>query len=91
MIRNFNLKIIKFIVLIIILYQIKFNFIKNLKNIKVCLCTVGKDENKYITEFVEHYNNYGIDKIYLYDNNDVDGEYFQDKIKNFIDNGFVEI
>lgn len=62
-----------------------------MKNIKVCLCTVGKDENKYITEFVEHYNNYGIDKIYLYDNNDVDGEYFQDKIKNFIDNGFVEI
>ena len=29
------------------------------KNIKVCICTIGKEENKYIREFVE----YGV--IYL--------------------------
>ena len=68
----------------------KFTF-KNYKNIKVCLCTIGKDENKYIIEFVEHYKKYGIDKIYLADNNDINGEYFEDKIKDYIDNGFVEI
>ena len=64
------------------------------------------DPNKYINpkyenqlclsdakfnEFVEYYKNYGIDKIYLNDNNDIDGEHFEDEIQNFIDNGFVDI
>jgi len=42
----------------------------------VCLCTLAKLENKYIREFVNHYKNYGVDKIYLYDNNDINGEKF---------------
>ena len=37
---------------------------------KVCLCTFGKQENRYIREFVSYYKKIGIDKIYLlYDNN----------------------
>ena len=63
----------------------------NIKNLKVCVCTLGKQENKYILEFVEHYKNYGIDKIYLYDNNDLDGERFENIIGDYIDNNFVEI
>ena len=64
---------------------------KYYNKVKICLCSIGKDENKYIIEFVEYYKNYGIDKIYLADNNDINGEHFEDKIKKYIDNGFVEI
>ena len=60
-------------------------------NLKICVCTLGKDENRYIKEFVEHYKNYGIDKIYLYDNNDIDGERFDDVISEYINNEFVEV
>ena len=67
----------------------KFSKIK--KNIKVSICTLGKNENRYIREFIEYYKNYGIDQIFLYDNNDENGEKFEEVIKDFIDNGFVKI
>lgn len=62
-----------------------------LSNLKVCLCTLGKNENRYITEFVEHYKSYNVDKIYLYDNNDIDGEKFEDVIGKYVENEYVEI
>ena len=62
-----------------------------LSKLKVCICTLGKDENRYITEFVEHYKKYGVDKIYLYDNNNIDGERFEDVIGKYVDNQYVEI
>jgi hypothetical protein len=46
---------------------------------------------KYIREFVEFYEKHGIDKIFLYDYNDIDGENFEEVIKDYIDKGFVEI
>ena len=58
---------------------------------KICLCTLGKNENKYIKEFVDHYKNYGIDKIIIYDNNDVNGEKFEELLMQYIKIGFVEI
>ena len=58
---------------------------------RVCLCAVAKEENKYIREFIEHYKKYDIDKIYLFDNNDKNGEQFEDVIMDFIKNGFVEL
>ena len=61
------------------------------KNLKVCLCSVAKEENRYVREFVEHYKKYGIDKIYIYDNNDINGEKFEDVINDYIKSGFVEI
>ena len=69
----------------------KFILYENGNNIKVCVCTVGKQENKYIREFVDYYKKYGIDKIFLYDNNDEDGESFEEVIKDYIDKGFVQI
>ena len=33
---------------------------------KICLCTIGKHENKYIVEFIQHNKNFGVDKIYIY-------------------------
>ena len=62
-----------------------------LNNLKICVCTLGKEENRYITEFVEYYKNYGIDKIYLYDNNDIEGERFENVIGKYVNNKFVEI
>lgn len=58
---------------------------------KVCLCAVAKEENKYIREFIEHYRKYDIDKIYLFDNNDKNGEHFEDVIMDYIKSGFVEL
>ena len=58
---------------------------------RICLCAVAKEENKYIREFVEYYQKYDIDKIYLFDNNDEDGEKFEDVIDDYIKSGFVEL
>ena len=75
-----------------------FDIIKNIKNekqiipnIKVCVCTLAKLENRYIREFVQHYENYGVDKIFLYDNNDINGEKFEEVINDYIKKGFVEV
>ena len=59
--------------------------------LKVALCTISKNENLYIREWVEWYKNLGISKIFLYDNNDLDGERFEDVINDYIEEGFVEI
>ena len=64
---------------------------KNNKNVSVCICTLGKQENKYIREYINHYLKYGVDKIFLYDNNDINGERFEDVIKDYIDKKFVKI
>lgn len=61
------------------------------RNIKVCICTLGKRENRYIREFIDHYNKYGVDKIFLYDNNNIDEERFETLISDYIENNFVEI
>ena len=61
---------------LIIIFEIYFYIFQNLKesktskNTKICICTLGKEENRYIREYVQHYKDYGVDKIYLYDNND---------------------
>jgi len=64
---------------------------KIIKEIKVCVCTLAKLENKYIREFVQHYEKYGVDKIFLYDNNDIDGEKFDEVLFDYIEKGFVQI
>ena len=58
---------------------------------KVCLCVIGKNENLYIREFIDYYKNLGYNHIYLYDNNDINDEKFDDVIKDEIDNGFVSL
>ena len=58
---------------------------------KVALCCIGKNENRYIREYVDHYRTVGVDKIFLFDNNDPDGERFEEVIQPEIDSGFVEI
>lgn len=55
----------------------------------VLLCGIGKMENNYIREWVEHYKELGFKNICLFDNNDVDGERFEDEIGDYIESGFV--
>ena len=66
-------------------------YIRKKNKIKVCLCAIGKNENKYILEFVEYYKKYNIDKIFLYDNNDINGEKFTDILSDYIKLNFVQI
>ena len=59
---------------------------------KVAICAIGRLENRYAVEWVEHYNALGVDKIFIYDNNRVeDGELFADVLQPYIETGFVEI
>jgi len=74
--------------LLLIMYK---KIINNFNEIKVCLCTIGKLENNYIIEFVEHYINYNVDKIFLYDNNDINGERFEKILDIYIKNNYVEV
>jgi hypothetical protein len=64
---------------------------KTTSSLKICVCTVGKKENRYIREFIEFYKNNGVDKIFLYDNNKVDGEKFNEVINDYINSSFVDV
>ena len=62
------------------------------KNGKVAVCAIGRLENRYAREWVEHYNALGVDRIFIYDNNRVDdGELFADVLQPYIEAGFVEV
>lgn len=61
------------------------------KELKTLVCCIGKNENRYVREYVEWYKKIGLTHIRLYDNNDIDGERFEDSIGDYIDSGFVEL
>jgi hypothetical protein len=91
--NNKNNKLIVFIFFFILIkvflkYSILNNYNKN-NNIKVCICAIGKNENLYIKEFVNHYKKLGYNSIFLYDNNDIGEERFEDVIQSEINDGFV--
>ena len=90
---NLNKKIKWFFFLTNIFFCIFLIFIKiNInKFLKVCLCTIGKKENLYASEFVNHYKKIGYDKVFIYDNNDIGDEKFEDVLDKQISNNFVEI
>ena len=75
---------------IIFVLFIYFKFMK-INKLKVCLCTIGKLENLYVREYISHYIKYGVDKIFIYDNNDLNGERFENVINDYIENDIVEI
>jgi hypothetical protein len=58
---------------------------------KVALCVIGRLENQYALEFVEYYKSIGFDKIFIYDNNHNGEERFEEVIKKYVDEGFVEV
>ncbi len=70
----------------LIIYESKQEPIK-----KVCLCLIAKKENKYIIEFIEYYKKFGIDKIFLYDNNDINAERFDNILSDYTKTNYVKI
>lgn len=58
---------------------------------KVALCCIVHNENKYLKEYIEHYKKIGFSKIFIYDHNDIDGEHPEDVLQDYIDENFVEI
>lgn len=58
---------------------------------KIAICAIYKNENIYLREWVEHHKRLGFDKIFLYDNNPVDGEYPHQVIGDYITEGFVDV
>ena len=55
------------------------------------ICIIVKNEINYLKEFVKHYKELRFDKIYLYDNNDINQENYIDLLKEEINSNFVEI
>ena len=62
-------------------FKIKTNNISP-KGKGICICSIIKNENLYIKEFIDHYLLLGVNKIIIYDNNDINGEHLNDIIKN---------
>ena len=77
------------------LFYIIFYASKIKTNIKVkfktLLCVIAKEENRYIREFIDYYRKMKINKIILYDNNDLDGEKFDLIINKEIEDKYVKI
>lgn len=57
----------------------------------VALCAIGRRENRYAVEWVEHYKSLGFDHIIICDNNHEGEEYFEEVLQPYIDEGYVEI
>ena len=81
-----NKFIIFSLLIIVIIIDILFK-----SNTTICLCVIAKNENLYVREFVEYYFKIGYNKIFIYDNNDKDGETFDTVIKDYIKKNFVKI
>lgn len=47
---------------------------------RVIVCAMAKNEHLYINEWVKHYFKLGVDKIYLFDNDDTEAKYIGDYI-----------
>ena len=87
-VKNSNIFILlKILFIFIMIFNIFIKYIK----INVCLCVIGKKENLYILEFVEHYKNLGYKHIFIYDNNDINEERFEDVVYSYIKKHFISI
>lgn len=53
----------KYHVLVLVFLIYSFLNLNMFKKLHVCLCTIGKQENLYVREFVNFYLNKGVDKI----------------------------
>ena len=70
----------------------KKEMIQHNKNIiNVCLYVIGKGEKLYVKEYINYYEKLGYNHIFLYDNNDINGEVYEDIIQDELKKGFVSI
>ena len=61
------------------------------QKIKACLCVVGKKENLYAKEYVNYYIKLGYEHVYIYDNNDVNDEKFEEVLQKELKLKYVTI
>ena len=57
----------------------------------IAVCAIGRRENRYAREWVQHYINLGFDRIIICDNNREGEERFIDVLSDFVETGLVEI
>lgn len=88
--RKLLILFLKCFIIFIYLLALSLNKKQAIK-MKVSICTIGKLENQYIREYVKYYQNLGVDKIYIYDNNDINGEKFETVLSDYIDIDYVTI
>ena len=67
------------------------NISNNHTSPKVLICSMVKLENNYIRYFIEEHKKIGINKIVLYDNNDIDGENLTSVVLDYIESGYVTV
>lgn len=91
MIYNNLYKIFLFVLLILTIIIGEFLIFNKNKDIKVCMCSPVKKENHYLKEFVQHYKSYNVDKIFLYDNNDLNGEHLESVLNEYVLKNYVQI
>lgn len=92
--KKLKLEILYILINLIVIFEYKIYIYISIylnKKYKVCLCTIGKKENKYVKEYIEHYKKYGVDKIFIFDNNEENDEDFKEVIYSYIKNQFVDI
>ena len=56
-----------------------------------CFVTMVKLENKYLRELIEYYKKLKMDKFYIGDDNSFNSEKVSDILKDYIEEGYVEI
>jgi hypothetical protein len=94
--KSKNRKLFKWKIFIInILFYGYFNEIKykvdSFPNYSICMCSIIKEENLYIKEFINHYRKLGYNHFFIYDNNDKNGERLQYVISEEIQAGLISI
>lgn len=58
---------------------------------KVAVCAIGRNENRYAVEWVEHYQRLGVSKIFIYDNYATGETPLAETLAHFVKTGLVEI
>ena len=58
-------------------------------SLNVALIAIGRMENLYAREFVEHYKKLGFSNVIIMDNNHDGEEHFEDVLQDYVDQGFV--
>lgn len=57
----------------------------------ILICSIGKKENLYIREYVDYYYLLGVDKIIIFDNNDINDERFDYILEDYIKKKYIDI
>jgi hypothetical protein len=86
---KYRIKYFKIIILSLLFFFLYISY--NYDIVNVCLCVIGKKENLYVNEYINHYKKLGYRHIFLYDNNDINDEKFEDVLKGYIKKGLVSI